>query len=65
MTPKLLSPAQLAEVLGVHPKTIARNTRAGHYPFARNLAPAGKQPFWRYDPRGLDRWLDSRRSGAA
>ena len=65
MTPRLLTAGDLAEILGEHRQTVAKNTRAGIYPFARNLAPAGKKPIWRYDPRGLDRWLEARRSSAA
>jgi hypothetical protein len=62
--PKLLTGAQLAEALNLHPKSVAKATRQGAYPFAINLAPAGRQPVWRYDPRGLEKWLESRRNAA-
>jgi hypothetical protein len=64
-TPKLLTGAQLADALNLHPKVVAKHTRQGRYDtFAINLAPAGRQPIWRYDPRGLEKWLDARRNAA-
>jgi hypothetical protein len=64
-TPQLLTAAQVADILGLHPKVIARHTRQGRYSsFALNLADAGSKPIWRYDPRRLEKWLEARRSAA-
>ena len=63
---KLWTAAQLAEVLGLNPKVVARHTRAGRYAaFAVNLAPAGAKPIWRYHPGRYAKWLESRATSAA
>jgi excisionase family DNA binding protein len=47
----LLSDAQAAELLGVHPKTLQRLARVGQIPAHR----IGR--FWRYRASELDSWL--------
>ncbi|WP_191563415.1 hypothetical protein [Janibacter melonis] len=64
MSSSLLRAHEVAERLAQDIKTIRRNTRRGLYPFARNLG-TPQQPIWRYDARGLERWLDTRRHDVA
>lgn len=64
MSTQLLKARDVAELLGVDIKTVRRHTRAGHYPFARNLG-SPQRPTWRYDRRSLDRWLDTRQHHVA
>lgn len=59
MTTKLLTSHEVAEMLGQSEPTVRKHTREGRYPFARNLG-TPQVPRWRYDARGLDRWLESR-----
>jgi hypothetical protein len=64
-TPQLLTAAQLADVLHEHVQTVRKHTRQGLYAgFAINVAAPGRPPKWRYDPRGLEKWLDARRTAA-
>jgi excisionase family DNA binding protein len=58
-TPKLLSADDVAAVLGLNVQTVRKHTRQGLYPFAVKV---GRQ--WRYDPRRLEKWLESRRNAA-
>jgi hypothetical protein len=61
--PALLTVDQVAQLLAEHPQTVRKHTRAGRYPFAVNVGTTAA-PRWRYDPRGLTRWVESRRTAA-
>lgn len=61
----LMTATQIATVLGEHEQTVRKHTRAGRYPFAVNVGGTGRQARWRYDPRGLEKWLQSRTTTAA
>lgn len=62
---RLLSADEVAQTLGLNEQVVRRHTRAGRYAaFAVNLAEAGSKPIWRYDPRRLEKWLESRRTAA-
>lgn len=64
--PRLLTVEDVAEVLGEHPQTVRKHTRQGQFAsFAINVGGAGRLARWRYDPRGLEKWLQSRRTSAA
>lgn len=53
----LLSDAEAAELLGLHPKTLQRLSRQGELPAIR----IGR--FWRYRASALNSWIDLQSSG--
>ncbi|NNM44602.1 helix-turn-helix domain-containing protein [Knoellia koreensis] len=59
MTDQLLTPAQVAERLQVHPETAALWMRTGPLP-ARNLSSGKRRACWRISEAELDAWVKSR-----
>lgn len=59
MSTRMLSPAQVAEVLGVHPKTASVWMRTGHLP-GRNLATGKQRACWRISEADLEKWIRNR-----
>jgi excisionase family DNA binding protein len=53
----LLSDAEAAEMLGLHPKTIQRLARAGELPAVR----VGR--YWRFRASALNEWIDLNSTG--
>ncbi len=54
---KLLTPAEVGEILGVHSKTVERMARRGELPGIR----IGR--YWRFAPVELSRWLADKSKG--
>jgi excisionase family DNA binding protein len=54
---KLLTPGQVAEILGVHEKTAERLARRGELPGFR----VGR--YWRFDSEELSRWISAKSQG--
>lgn len=59
MADQLLTPAQVAERLQIHPETAALWMRTGHLP-ARNLSAGKRRACWRISEAELERWLHGR-----
>ena len=56
---RLLTPEQVAEVLGVSPSTVTRWFRTGHLP-GRNLANGARKACWRISEGDLATWVAKR-----
>jgi excisionase family DNA binding protein len=54
---KLLTPAEVGGILGVHAKTVERMARRGELPGIR----IGR--YWRFAPVELSRWLTEKSKG--
>lgn len=62
--PRLITAAEVAEVLVEDLTTVRRHTRSGHYrDFAINTGTTNR-PRWRYDTTRLAKWLEHRRAAA-
>lgn len=57
--PRLLSPEEVADVLGVSPSTVTRWFRTGHLP-GRNLANGQRKACWRISEDDLAAWVAKR-----
>jgi excisionase family DNA binding protein len=56
---QLLTPAQVAERLAIHPETAALWMRTGHLP-ARNLSAGKRRACWRISEKDLETWVAKR-----
>ena len=60
----LLNKRQAAELIGVHPETLARLARAGNFPRPIRLTPSN-QGRVRWDAADIERWIEERKAEAA
>lgn len=63
MKDPLITAKQVGHLTALSPAGIRRMTRRGEIPGAINLG-TDNRPIWRYDPREVAAWIESRRQRA-